>query len=138
MTLPEIITYLLNLALANHINIEATRALSSETPSLVIADQHKIIINLNWHNQKELPFQIAHEISHLLNHDDGVLYYTAFSFKSKIEAAANSTAIELLAEYYCDNFIVNDINPVEFMEVFGIPQNLEHQVTNKLAIIFSE
>lgn len=132
----EIVTYLFNLALKNKIGVEATNLLSPEAPSIAVADERKIIINLNWPNKNELPFQIAHEISHILNHDDGVLYYTTYASQSKIEANANLTAIGLLATYYQDCFDFENINPVRFMQTFGIPLNLEYQVTDKLTEIF--
>jgi len=128
----EILTYLFNLALENHIAVEATNKLQPHTPSLAISDQRKIIINMNWYNQKELPFQIAHEISHLLNNDEGVQYYSSFSNKMELEGNANATAIDLLINYYCKMISDEWINPVTFMKHFGIPSNLEYLVTDKI------
>ncbi|MCH4165121.1 MAG: ImmA/IrrE family metallo-endopeptidase [Lentilactobacillus diolivorans] len=132
----DVITYLLNLAFENKIAYELTTELNPYTPSLADSKSRKVIINLNWHNKKELPFQIAHEISHLLNGDAGVSYYSSFSNKSKYECGANVTAIDLLLKYYEDNFIFAEINPVRFMEDFGIPANLEYQVTDRVAETF--
>ena len=103
-----------------------------EWPSFSIADKNIIFINTNWHNQKELLFQTAHEIGHALNHDHGVQYYSSPSNKSKIEAGANSTAIDLLIDYYQNETNSKPINSVQFMELFGIPYNLEYQVAKKL------
>ncbi|QER67607.1 ImmA/IrrE family metallo-endopeptidase [Paucilactobacillus nenjiangensis] len=132
----KVITYLLNLAMENMIGIDLA-PLSPETPSMAIADENRIIINMNWHNQKELPFQIAHEIAHILNHDDGVLYFTTYASKSKYEVHANLTAVDLLIDYY--NMYKGDIenvNVVNFMEQFGIPLDMENQVMDKLGYKF--
>ena len=118
----NLIAWLLNFAWDHGIGYVLTRELSPATPSCVSPVENTIIINMNWRNQKELPFQIAHEIAHCLNHDVGICYYTT-SMKIKTERAANLKAIQIL-QHYC---VLNDIdycNYVSFAERFGVPLNV--------------
>lgn len=127
----EVINYLLGLAWDKHIGITLRKDMGPATPSIADADTRNIIINMNWQRKKELPFQIAHEISHILNKDSGVLYFTTYANKSKIERNANLTAVDLLIDY-SDSIGANQVNVVQFMEQFGIPPEMEYSVMNKL------
>lgn len=71
----DVINYLLNFAMKNKIGFVWTSLLASYTSSAADCKNRKIVINGNWHNKKELPFIIAHEISHILNKDMGILYF---------------------------------------------------------------
>lgn len=132
----EMMTYLLNLALDNHIGFELLPKAKPDWPSFAMAKKRKIFININWYNKQEIPFQIAHEISHLLNNDQGIQYYSSPNNKSKLEGKANATAVDIFIEYYRSHISDEWINPVKFMELFGIPQRLEYTVTNKINAVF--
>ncbi|GBG94943.1 hypothetical protein LFYK43_14020 [Ligilactobacillus salitolerans] len=86
-----------------------------------------IIVNLNWENRDELPFIFAHEIGHVLNEDEGTFYYSTATAHSKIEAAANERAINLLLDY-CKSEDLLPRNYIEFMELYGIPRQMEEKV----------
>lgn len=57
-------------------------------------------------NRHDYIFSFAHEIGHILNDDTGIspLFYSGTN-RSKDEAAANRTAINLLLPYYCSEKI---------------------------------
>ena len=127
----DAINYLLNFAMNHNIGFVWTDLLEPDTSSAADCKERKIVINGNWHNKKELPFVIAHEIAHVLNKDMGVLYFTSSNSKSQIESNANAGAIKILVDY-CDNLGLEHYNVVKFMQVFGIPANLEYMVMDKL------
>ena len=128
----EVIEYLLNFALKHGFSFVLTDKLKSSTPSCADPSHNKIIINTNWQNKNELPFQIAHEIGHMINNDKGILYYTSFASHSKIEHSANVKAIELLFNY---SVSVDEVasNYNDFMEYYGIPATLESDVRQRYA-----
>ena len=131
----NVITYLFNLAFDTGISFIWTDKLKSNTPSCAIPEMNKIIINSSWHNQNELPFQIAHEIAHVLNRDEGVLYYSSYSSHSKTEANANNKAIDILLKYVDETSELSG-NYSAFMEVYGIPYLLEENVKRSYAIYY--
>lgn len=126
----DLITWLLNFAWNRGIGYTLTRELSPTTPSCALPQSNQIIINLNWHKEKELPFQIAHEIGHCLNHDVGACYYTSSS-KSKVEHQANLAALRILL-YYCDLNDIDYCNYVSFSNRFGIPTKVAESLFNGL------
>lgn len=128
----DLLEYLLNFALNHKIGFELMDKANPDWVPVSIAERRLIIINMNWHNKWEIPFQIAHEISHLLNNDQGVQYYSSVANKVKIEGNANSCAIDIFINYYRTRISDEWINPVTFMEHFGIPLNLEYLVTDKI------
>lgn len=127
----DVVTYLLNFAMKHKIGFLTQPNWNENWPSVSIPERRFMIINLNWRNQRELPFQIAHEISHILNDDEGILYYTTSNSKSQIECGANESAIQILIDY-CDKLGLEHYNIIKFMDVFGIPANLEYMVVDKL------
>lgn len=128
----RIITHLLNYALDNGIGITATKLLGDETPSAVDTNTRHIVFNTNWHDQKQLAFTLAHEISHIMNGDASVkpLYFTPS--KAKFEYAANIGAIKLLLPFYLDNKDKSCINLYDFMFTFDIPMYLEDVIQEEL------
>ena len=81
-------------------------------------------MNVNWHNQREIPFQLAHEITHIQNGDDECItfYHATFSSKEMIEREANIGAIKLLLPILKD--MGHENNPVTFMQLFHVPNYL--------------
>lgn len=132
----EVIEYLLNFAFNKGFGFILTDKLKATTPSCANPTKNKIIVNMNWHNQNELPFQLAHEIGHMLNGDEGILYYSSYSSRSKIERNADNKAIDLLFSY-CLNMDEVTINYNDFMKYYGIPNYLEENVRQRYANYFN-
>ena len=65
----ELIEYLLNYAFDHGIGYKLVHA-DPYDPSLSLKKHNLMVINLNWHNQSELPFIIGHEIGHFILGDD--------------------------------------------------------------------
>lgn len=95
--------------------------LSEYTPPAASYKYMKIVMNRNWHKPKEIPFQLAHEISHIKNHDNCTLafYHASYSSQERIEREANNGAIKLLLPIFKD--MGYESNPVTFMQVFNVP-----------------
>lgn len=127
----DLITSIVNYAFDRGIGVVMTHQLPAQFPSSASDEERKILVNLNWRKQTEIPFIIAHEIGHLVNGDSGVNYYSSATIRSKSEAAANSFAIGLLMEYCQAQGLVVD-NPVTFCERFGVPASLDYLVYLKM------
>lgn len=132
----DIITYLLNFAFDRGIEIVWTDKLKPTAPSCAVPKDNKIIINGQWHDANELPFQIAHEIGHMLNGDEGVLYYSSYCSHSKIEANADIKAIDLLLDYCFLNDKQTE-NYSDFMYCYSVPSYLEEKVKRRYTIYFN-
>lgn len=127
----NLISYLINYGFDRGISSTLTEELPPDFPSSASSKYQKVLINMNWHNKWEVPFSFAHELGHLINHDEGVNYYHSVTVHTKTEYRANCTAIDILLSYCYDNDIEID-NPIIFCEQFGIPFNLEYIVSLKL------
>ncbi|WFD52966.1 IrrE N-terminal-like domain-containing protein [Lactobacillus phage P185] len=79
-----------------------------------------MVINLNWHNQSELPFIIGHEIGHFILGDKGVLYYSSFSGQNSEEKSADLYSLNLLYNYACSRGQYFE-EPGQFLSAYGIP-----------------
>lgn len=97
-------------------------------------DYRCVVMNLNWHNQNELVFQLAHEISHVINGDKGDVYYyhACFTGKESVEYKANVGAVKLLVPYYCQFRDEENINSYEFRTLFAVPNYLNDIVVHEL------
>lgn len=121
--------YLINYALQHDIGVIITDKLKPYTTSQADISTRQIIINENWHRPSEVPFMIAHEIAHILNEDVGIVYYSSFANKTKVEHSANIKAIEILLDY-CE---LQDLTlePEQFRQSFGIPTSLSDTVNEE-------
>ncbi len=129
-SMDNLITQLLNYALFNkHIAVH-TASLSPKTPCAADPSKHTIIINTNWHTKKELPLQIAHEIGHVLNEDEGVLYYSTTASHNSIEYAASQTGINILVNLYFKDVPAGDANLNTFVKQLAIPSYMEPYTEN--------
>jgi len=128
----EILTDLMNFAFKHDIGFTATDRLSPVTPSAVDTETRRIVLNLNWHIKRQIPYQFAHEIGHIINgdHANGPLYFTPG--KNRIEFEANRSAVKLIMPYYLYDRRADQINPLEFMHAFAIPSHLESMVESEL------
>lgn len=124
-------SYLINYGFDRGISSTLTDQLPPYFPSSASSKKQKVLINLNWYNKWEVPFSFAHELGHLLNHDQGINYYHSETVHTKTEYHANCTAIDILLAYCDDNGIEID-NPMTFCEHFGVPASLEYVVNLKL------
>ena len=61
----RLITYLFNYAFDNDIGYVFYKT-NPRYPSLAWKWKREIAINMNWHNQDEVPFTIGHEIGHVM------------------------------------------------------------------------
>lgn len=128
----EILTDLMNFSLKNGIGFIATKDLGPFTPSAADTQERRVVLNLNWHIKKQIVFQMAHELAHIVNGDVSkqTLYFTPG--KSGIELEANRTAIKMVMPYYLRDRRVDQINPNEFMDIFAIPSHLASVVKHEL------
>lgn len=128
----EILTDLMNFAMNHGIGFTATKDLNPYTASAVDTKTRQIVLNLNWHDKKQLVFQFAHELGHIINgdHSDQILYFTPGKFG--IELEANKAAVDLIAPYYLNDRELEQINPVEFMKIYAIPSHLFETVKYEL------
>lgn len=126
-----IIVNLMKYAYDHKITVILTNHFDGHTPSASRPDTKTIVVNTNWHEEKEIPFQMAHELGHVVNGDEGTLYYSSFSNKSKYERAANMTGLDILIPIYVDatGYTFNNVSP--FMEQFGIPNYLLNAVISR-------
>lgn len=96
-------------------------------PFFKIKDRNKtVVINGNWKKQDQIPFIIAHEISHALTCDenDMVLYFSTL-LSTKYEYKANCGAARLLIPFYMENIDdVSQINVNDFMVMFDLPNKM--------------
>ena len=127
----NLISYLVNYGFDRGISTTLTEKLPPHFPSSASSKYQKVLINMNWYNQWEVPFSLAHELGHLINHDQGINYYHSETVHTKIEYQANCTAIDILLKYCHENDIAIT-NPVTFCEKFGVPACLEYTVGLKL------
>ncbi|NVY95931.1 hypothetical protein HU830_01825 [Lactobacillus sp. DCY120] len=125
----DLITYLLNYAFQNGYGYEILNDAHTNWPSLAYPKMNLIFINLNWHQKREIPFQIAHEIGHLID-GDACHRSRLHQAKINIENQADLHAIRILRQY-CFDYDFRMENPLIFAEQFGIPSRLYDVVTNK-------
>ncbi|MGV0167644.1 hypothetical protein ACRYI5_03465 [Furfurilactobacillus sp. WILCCON 0119] len=103
--------------------------LNSTTPPASNPKSRTIVMNLNWQYQRQIPFQLAHEMEHIKHQDDqfAILYFGT-NMKVDFERAANTSAIYDLAEIYLNNleleYTLAKANYADFTKTFGIPAEL--------------
>lgn len=130
----EISSYLEKVALNHNINIVWTDKLAPETPPGCSLHYRSIVMNLNWHRPAEISFQLAHEISHILNGDetDICFYHATFTGKHSVEYKANTGAVKLMVPFYCQGVPKETINVYDFMELYEVPSYLDNVVREEV------
>ena len=118
----DLIEYLLNYAFDHEIGYKLVRA-DPYDPSLSLKKHNLMVINLNWHNQSELPFIIGHEIGHFILGDEGILYYSSFSGQNSEEKSADLYSLNLLYDYACSRGQYFE-EPGLFVSAYGIPSRM--------------
>lgn len=89
-----------------------------------------VVINMNWKDTNEIPFQFAHEISHVLNGDVGVNKFPVKPTLLKEEYAADKGAMTILLDY-CEQNKIHIDTTSQFMNTFGIP-NYRYDLANEV------
>ena len=130
----DAIWYLLKIANNYHIDVQWAGVLSEYTPPACRIDTRIVCMNMNWHRQAELPFQLAHELSHIINGDPGdVCFYNAtFTGKQSVEYRANVGAVKLLVPFYCQETNRENINLYDFEHAYQIPGYLSGVVREQV------
>ncbi|ANZ70338.1 ImmA/IrrE family metallo-endopeptidase [Pediococcus claussenii] len=123
----DLLAYLRDYAFKNHIGYEFSNFHNPDRAPKSITYMKMIFMNSNWKNKEEIPFQFAHEISHILNGDSGSNNFSASSIYMKEEYKANARAAEILMEY-SDLNNLSFYDSVSFMNAFGIPSKARYVV----------
>ena len=120
----RLIKYLMNAAMFDYkIGVEFSNRLPPFAPPLSYNHVGRLIImNARWPYPTEIPFQLAHEIAHVL-HEDQHYYNLNEKTASRGEADANIFAINLLRKYCDDNEFHYD-SFYKFAKAFCIPRSL--------------
>lgn len=135
----DIISYLNNIAIDNNIRV-IWEHFDPYTPSGASYEDMCVVMNIDWHNQHELIFQYAHELSHIIREDksDLAFYNTSRNNKSGIEYQTNVIAVRLLVPFYCNDTDIKDINVYDFIERYCIPKYLVDVATGEITKFFNE
>lgn len=125
----RLIKYLMNAAMFDyHIGVEFTNHLPPLAPPISYNNVGRLIImNARWPYPSEIPFQLAHEIAHVV-HEDQHYYSLNDRTVNRGEADANIFAIELLQKYCKENdYYFNTY--YDFARTFGIPKKCYYLLT---------
>lgn len=135
----DIMSYLDNIAIDNNIRV-IWEHFDPYTPSGASYEDMCVVMNLDWHNQHELVFQYAHELSHIIRGDktDLAFYNTSHNNKSGIEYQTNAIAVRLLVPFYCNDTDIKDINVYDFIERYCIPRYLVDVATDEIIKFFND
>lgn len=128
----KIMNGLMNQAFNDGFNVIKEDKFTPYTPAAVNPSNKIIVLNSNWHKPNQLPFQLAHEMGHLLNNDgeSSCLYFSPS--KHGIEGNANRTAIKLLLPYYLEDNIFEHVSSTKFMELLNMDQYLDDMVQEEI------
>lgn len=133
----EIIATLFNYAYDQDITVVAKSKIPEDWVPVAIPTKRMILINMNWYQPKEIPFQIAHETGHVLNGGSDYAAYSRFD-TNREEAAANRKAVKILMDLFLDDWMdLEDFNPIDFMETYMIPDRYLNDVKKRAISILS-
>lgn len=127
----SILNDLYQFAYDNGIGVVLNRTLSPNCPSIADTETSKILVNLNQPGyESQLPFQVAHEITHVIEHHKSLhgLGFHGEHSEPRIELEANRGAIRMLLPYYVDERSLDHVSFTQFMDYFMIPSHLEKNV----------
>lgn len=135
----DIMSYLDNIAIDNNIRV-IWEHFNPYTPPGSSYDDMCVVMNLDWHNQHELIFQYAHELSHIIRGDrtDLFFYNTSRNNKSGIEYQTNAIAVRLLVPFYCNDTDIKDISVYDFIRQYCIPEYLADVVKSEITKFFNK
>ena len=108
--------------------------LSPITPPGSSYEYRSVVMNYDWHHPREIIFQFAHELAHVIHGDKGDIYYyhACFTGRESVEYKANLGAVKLLVPYYCQHRNRESINAYEFETLFNVPTYLNDVVIKEL------
>lgn len=132
----DMLREVLNYGFDRGVGAELTYKLKPYTPSVSNPETRWIAVNMNWHRPKQLPYQAAHEIMHVLHQDPACLYFYSAS-KNSIEGEANIGGIHILVPLYFADIDQEDANLNQFMEAFDIPAPMEDVAKETIAEFYS-
>ncbi|MFK5706038.1 ImmA/IrrE family metallo-endopeptidase [Ligilactobacillus sp. LYQ139] len=126
--------HLEGIAKQHRIRIYWVDDLDKYTPPCSLSCARRIVMNNQWHNEREIPFQLAHEIGHVLLHSDCdiAFYHATYGSRVRIEREANSLAISLLLPLYFRERDSSKVNANDLMECLSIPAHLEGLVRERI------
>ena len=125
----ELINYLFNYAIVRDIG-HVCYKVDPYYPSLAWKEKREIGINMNWHNQAEIPFIIAHEIGHIMIGGPSLKQLCCTTYGTDIgeEKSADIYSLHLLFAYSCKQG--NDFSePTSFMQAYGIPSRMSTEAS---------
>lgn len=130
----DAIWYLLGVASNYRIDVQWAGVLSPYTPPACRLDTRIVCMNSNWHRPGEIAFQLAHELSHIINGDpgDACFYDASFTSKSSVEYKANVGAVKLLVPFYCQDTDIQCVNSANVMQAFHVPHYLASVVSEEI------
>lgn len=130
----DVIEYLEQKARSMDIDVIWTDELSPYTPPTCSFITRRVLMNNRWHNPANIPFQFAHEISHISNGDleDLCFYNSTFTGKSSVEYKANVGAVKLLVPFYCEDVDSESVNVCDFENNYCIPSYLDNVVKEQI------
>lgn len=134
--LDHFLTAVLNRALDYHVGFEIV-PLSPEQSPVVDTRRRYIILNSNWPKPKELAFQAAHELGHILDGDVGHFAYSNGCADTKVEGNANRTALSIVVPIYFDEIEQADANVEQFMDELAIPSWLHDASQTAISDFYS-
>lgn len=122
---------LLNIAMDKGIGVQLDNSMKPNSQSWCEPSFNFIMINMNFENPQEIPFQFAHELGHILNGDtsSAKLSFNSHAY-NKTEYAAHVTGIKLLVSLYAKK--AHELNYVKFMDMFAIPDRMTDVVITEL------
>lgn len=130
-------TDVLDYAFDHGIGITLCREFSPYTPSGANPERKQIVINMNWYKPRQLAYMTAHEVSHVLHHDSGYLYFSGTA-RTPIEADANHGAVDILVPIYFREIGREDVDLFEFMHEFDLPSYMEDYTTKRIRSFYKK
>ncbi|MCH3922348.1 ImmA/IrrE family metallo-endopeptidase [Limosilactobacillus sp.] len=120
-----------------HIKVQWAH-LSPITPPGSSYEYRSVVMNYDWHHPREIIFQFAHELAHVIHGDPGdvVYYHASFTGKESVEYKANVGAVKLLVPFYCQETDRELANSANFMRAFDVPGYLTNVVTKEIAKMY--
>lgn len=116
---------LLQYAEAHGIKWDSTTELEPDTPCVCLPEWREVLINMSIADIQQLPYQVAHEIEHILLGHHQPRYFTPYVTTGQ-EGDANRAAIRLLVSMYFEDYSnIDGVNVYQFLDAFAIPYVME-------------
>lgn len=121
----------------NHIVVHSF-ALAPQTAPCSYPATKRIALNANWENQREIPFQLAHEMGHIFcqHNNCAALYHSCY--KQVMELEADTTAVQLILPIYDQLLPTEQMNATDFIAYFGIPEYLKSMIQQEFKIYLTK